>query len=75
MLTANTTEKVKILAENGQVPLAYITARSHGLEEFSKTLEQTLVESDEYDHEKIIKEADRLCKKAKAILPCRPIFA
>jgi hypothetical protein len=54
MLTSNTTEKVRILAENGQVPLAYITARSHGLEEFSKTLEQTLVDSDEYDHEKII---------------------
>lgn len=39
MLTANTTEKVRILAENGQVPLAYITAKSHGLEDFAKTLE------------------------------------
>lgn len=80
-LTANVAEKVKVLAENGQVPLAFITARSHGLEEFAKTLETTLIESEEYDHERIFKEADRLVRgkdgqqtRAKALLPCRPIF-
>ena len=43
-LTANVSEKVRILAENGQIPLAYMTAKSHGLEEFAKTLESTLIE-------------------------------
>ena len=38
-LTANAAEKVKILAENGQIPLAYMTAKAQGLEEFAKTLE------------------------------------
>jgi len=50
-LNANIAEKVKVLAENGQVPLAFMTARAHGLEEFAKTLETTLIESEEYDHE------------------------
>jgi coatomer protein complex subunit alpha (xenin) len=58
-LTANVSEKVRVLAENGQIPLAYMTAKSHGLEEFAKTLESTLVESDEYDHERIFKEAEK----------------
>ena len=52
-LTANVQDKVRILAENGQIPLAYLTAKSHGLEEFAKTLENTLIESEEYDHERI----------------------
>lgn len=45
-LTANVTEKVRILAENGQIPLAYITAKSHGLDEFTKTLENSLIEDE-----------------------------
>jgi len=30
-LIANPSEKVKVLAENGQIPLAYMTAKSYGL--------------------------------------------
>lgn len=77
-LTANVSEKVRVLAENGQVPLAYMTAKSHGLEEFAKTLENTLIESEEFDHERIFKEASKFIgqdsTKAKALLPLRPIF-
>ena len=77
-LTANVTEKVKILAENGQIPLAYITAKSHGLDEFATTLEQSLIESEEYDHERIFREADvfisKQANRSKAILPLRPVF-
>ena len=77
-LTANVTEKVRVLAENGQIPLAYMTAKSHGLEEFAKTLESTLIESDEYDHERIFKEASKFIgqtnSRAKALLPLRPVF-
>lgn len=57
-LTANVSEKVKILAENGQVPLAYMTAKSHGLEDFAKTLENSLIEDEQYDHERIFKESE-----------------
>ena len=77
-LTANVSEKVRILAENGQIPLAYMTARAHGLDEFTKTLENTLIESEEYDHERIFKEAEKYAgtqsQRAKALLPLRPIF-
>ena len=77
-LTANVSEKVRVLAENGQVPLAYMTAKSHGLEEFAKTLENTLIESEEFDHERIFKEASKFIgqdsTKAKALLPLRPVF-
>ena len=45
-LTANPAEKVKILAENGQIPLAYITAKAHGLDEYLKPLETTIIESE-----------------------------
>ena len=58
-LTANVSEKVRVLAENGQVPLAYMTAKSHGLEEFAKTLENTLIESEEFDHERIFREVSK----------------
>jgi len=36
-----------------------MTAKAHGLEEFSKTLESTLIESEEYHHERIFKEAEK----------------
>lgn len=53
-----------------------MTAKSHGLDEFSKTLENTLIESEEYDHERIFKEAEKFIgqNKNKALLPLRPIF-
>mmetsp|Transcript_33362 Transcript_33362/g.51153 ORF Transcript_33362/g.51153 Transcript_33362/m.51153 type:complete len:334 (-) Transcript_33362:736-1737(-) len=73
-LLGDVSEKVKVLASNGQVPLAYMTAKSHGLEEFAKTLENTLIESEEYDHERIFKEAERFTSAGKALLPCRPVL-
>ena len=36
-----------------------MTAKSHGLEEFAKTLESSLVEDEQYDHERIFKEAEQ----------------
>ena len=54
IFTGNIVEKVSVLAETGQIPLAYLTAKSHGLTEQADTLEKTLIESEEYDHEKII---------------------
>jgi len=55
-----------------------MTAKAHGLEEFAKTLENSLVEDEQYDHERIFKEAERYIgssnNKAKALLPCRTVF-
>ena len=77
-LNANAVEKVKVLAEAGQAPLAYLAARVNGVEDYSKVLEKTLIESEEYDHERIFAEADAMVKRgkgARTLLPCRPIFA
>jgi len=42
-LTADAKEKVKVLSENGQIPLAYMTAKAHGLDEYIKPLETTII--------------------------------
>jgi len=55
-----------------------MTARAHGLDEFTKSLETTIIESDEYDHERIFREAEKFVganqSRPKALLPLRPIF-
>jgi len=55
-----------------------MTAKAHGLDEFTKPLETTLIESEEYDHERIFKEAELFVgnhtQRPKALLPLRPIF-
>lgn len=42
LYTGDVQERVKVLAETGQIPLAYMMAKTHGLTEFAKTLEETL---------------------------------
>lgn len=54
--------------------MAYLMAKSHGLTEQANTLEQTLIDSDEYDHEKIIAQAEKYSQKSKTLIPLRPIF-
>ena len=49
-------------------------ARSHGLAEFSKTLEETLRTMDGIDADKVIAEAETYASKGKALLPLRPVF-
>merc|ERR1712003_338345 len=39
-------ERVKILQEVGQLPLAYITAKSHGMEEEAESIAQALTEQE-----------------------------
>jgi hypothetical protein len=55
-----------------------MTAKSHGLEEFAKTLENSLIEDEQYDHERIFKEAEQYIgsqkSRSKALLPCRPVL-
>merc|ERR1719253_2316475 len=42
LLVGDVAERVKVLAEMGQVALAALTARTHGLEELAVTLEESL---------------------------------
>ena len=51
-------------------------AKSHGLEEFEKTLEESIRSMDpgEVDPEQIIQESDKYARKGKALLPLRPLF-
>jgi len=55
-----------------------MTAKAHGIDEFTKTLETTIIESEEYDHEKIFEETEKFVglqkNRSKALLPARPIF-
>ncbi|GMH39915.1 hypothetical protein BSKO_07819 [Bryopsis sp. KO-2023] len=42
-------ERVKVLEESGQIPLAYVTAKTHGLDEEAERLREGLVEEPEVD--------------------------
>jgi len=55
LLSGDVAERVKVLAETGQVPLAYLTAKAHGLTDYEQTLAETLrgMESDGVDVEAI----------------------
>eukprot|EP00351_Strombidinopsis_sp_SopsisLIS2011_P002975 CAMPEP_0116876580 /NCGR_PEP_ID=MMETSP0463-20121206/8487_1 /TAXON_ID=181622 /ORGANISM="Strombidinopsis sp, Strain SopsisLIS2011" /LENGTH=69 /DNA_ID=CAMNT_0004523257 /DNA_START=2218 /DNA_END=2427 /DNA_ORIENTATION=+ len=48
--TSDVESRVRTLAEAGQLPLAYMTAKSHGLTDMVEALEQELEDSEEFDH-------------------------
>ncbi len=75
MLVGDVAERVKVLAETGQIPLAYLTAKAHGLHEFEQTLEESLRTMDGVDVEAIIQQAEKYSRKGKTLLPLRPLFA
>jgi hypothetical protein len=49
-------------------------AKTHGLEEYAKTLEDTLRTMDGIDAEKVLAEAEGYSRRGKALLPLRPVF-
>lgn len=51
-------------------------AKAHGLEEFEKTLEESIRSMDpgEIDPDQIIQESDNYARKGKALLPLRPLY-
>lgn len=77
-------ERVKMLAETGQsnsitinyvlVPLAYLTAKAHGLTDYEKTLEESINSMEGVDKDQIFANCDKYLRKSKAILPLRPVF-
>jgi hypothetical protein len=67
-------ERVKVLAETGQIPLAYLTAKAHGLKEFEATLEESIRNMDGVNADAIFEQAERISRKGKALLPLRPLY-
>ena len=63
-----------MLAETGQIPLAYMTAKVHGLTEYANTLEESIRTMDGIDVERVLEEAERYARRGKALLPLRPVF-
>ena len=49
ILTGNAEERVKTLMENGQLPLAYLAARSHNLHDMVEYIESEIMDSEEHD--------------------------
>jgi coatomer subunit alpha len=74
LYTGDVQERVKVLAETGQIPLAYMLAKTHGLIEFASTLEESIRTLDGVDAEKVLSEADTYARKGKTLLPLRPVF-
>jgi len=61
------------LIASGQLPLAYMTAKSHGLNEIAEQLEQKMSEDSSYDMMAIIDETEKFASRSKVCLPPRPI--
>ena len=58
LLLGDIQERVKLLAETGQIPLAYLMAKAHGLTEFENTLEESIRNMDGVDVDKILQQAE-----------------
>jgi coatomer protein complex subunit alpha (xenin) len=54
LLLGDIQDRVKLLAETGQIPLAYLMAKAHGLTEFEKTLEESVRNMEGVDVDKIL---------------------
>jgi hypothetical protein len=49
-------------------------AKSHGLAEFEKALEESIRAMEGVDQEKIFEQAEQYARKGKALLPLRPLY-
>ena len=59
--------------ENGQLPLAYMTARAHNLSDMVEYIESEIMDSDEYDFSTIMDETEKYLARSKALVPLRPL--
>ena len=48
-LNADIEERVRVLMESGQLPLAYMTARAHNLSDMVEYIESEIMDSEQYD--------------------------
>ena len=49
-------------------------AKSHGLSEIEKTLEESILSMEGVDPEAIFKQAETYSRRSKALLPLRPLY-
>lgn len=73
VLACDVEERVRTLMENGQLPLAYMTARAHNLSDMVEYIESEIMDSDEYDLSTIMDETAKFTERAKALVPLRPL--
>lgn len=73
ILTGNVEDRVRTLVEAGQLPLAYLAAKAHGLDEMVEFLGQEMQDSTEYDHLDVIDQTNEFITKGKTLLPLKPI--
>jgi coatomer protein complex subunit alpha (xenin) len=74
LLNQNVEERVRVMAENGQIPLAYLTAKSNGLEEMAATLEEVLQTTEGVDMEQLHQEVEKHSANCQPLTPLRPVF-
>lgn len=73
LLTGNVQERVKTLVKSGQLPLAYMAAKTHGLHELAEQLEAQLSDNSEYDSIAILDEVAKYEQRSKVCVPLRPV--
>ena len=73
ILTADVEERIKTLMENGQLPLAYLSARAHNMHEMVEYIESEIMDSEQYDLSQIMEQTEKYLPKAKALVPLRPV--
>jgi hypothetical protein len=49
-------------------------AKSHGMTDIEKTLEESLRDMDGINVEKVISQAEQYSRRSKTLLPLRPLF-
>lgn len=73
LLNCDVEERVRTLMENGQLPLAYMTARAHNLSDMVEYIESEIMDSEEYDFSTIMDETEKYLARSKALVPLRPL--
>ena len=73
LFNQNAEERVRVMAENGQIPLAYLTAVSHGLQEMAATLEEVLSTTDGVCLADLKEQALELSAQGKPLTPLQPL--
>lgn len=73
LLTGNVQERVKTLAKSGQLPLAYMAAKTHGLHEMAEKIEEELGNDPQFDHIAILDEVNKYEGRGQSLVPLRPL--
>ena len=73
LMTGNVVGRIETLVESGQLPLAYMSAKAHGLHQLTEQLEQKIQDDPKYDELAIFDESEKFTKKSQALIPLRPL--